>query len=101
MVIRAESQGEQILLHYRDNGCGIPAANLAHIFEPFYTTKLGKGGSGLGMYLVYNLVSNVLGGRIQVQSPPGEGTWVDITIPRTAPDVATNPLATGVSQPGF
>ena len=101
MVIRAESQGEQILLHYRDNGCGIPAANLAHIFEPFYTTKLGKGGSGLGMYLVYNLVSNVLGGRIQVQSPPGEGTWVDITIPRTAPDVATNPLAKGVSQPGF
>ena len=75
--------------------------NLAHIFEPFYTTKLGKGGSGLGMYLVYNLVSNVLGGRIQVQSPPGEGTWVDITIPRTAPDVATNPLAKGVSQPGF
>ena len=101
MVIRAESQGEQILLHYRDNGCGIPPANLAHIFEPFYTTKLGKGGSGLGMYLVYNLVSNVLGGRIQVQSPPGEGTWVDITIPRTAPDVATNPLAKGVSQPGF
>jgi signal transduction histidine kinase len=53
------------------------------------------------MYLVYNLVSNVLGGRIQVQSPPGEGTWVDITIPRTAPDVASNPLAKGVSQPGF
>jgi signal transduction histidine kinase len=101
MVIRAESQGEQILLHYRDNGCGIPAANLAHIFEPFYTTKLGKGGSGLGMYLVYNLVSNVLGGRIQVQSPPGEGTWVDITIPRIAPDVATHPLAKSVSQPGF
>ena len=53
------------------------------------------------MYLVSPLVSNVLGGRIQVQSPPGEGTWVDITIPRIAPDVATHPLAKSVSQPGF
>ncbi len=51
-----------------DDGCGIEADNLSKIFDPFYTTKLGKGGSGLGLSIVYNLVNDVLGGSISVES---------------------------------
>jgi PAS domain S-box-containing protein len=85
IAIRAEQKDSRVELRYEDDGCGIPAHSLPHVFEPFYTTKLGRGGSGLGMYLVYNLVSNVLGGSIRVQSTPGEGTWIDITLPLVAP----------------
>jgi signal transduction histidine kinase len=74
-----------VMLHYADNGRGIPASSLPHIFEPFYTTKLGRGGSGLGMYIVYNLVSNVLGGHIGIESEEGSGTHIRIALPQVAP----------------
>ncbi|MFZ1828881.1 MAG: HAMP domain-containing sensor histidine kinase [Candidatus Competibacteraceae bacterium] len=76
----------QLALHYVDNGVGIPAATLNRIFEPFFTTRLGQGGSGLGLYIVYNLVRGVLGGTIQVESSSGQGTSFTLTLPCTAPD---------------
>jgi signal transduction histidine kinase len=51
------------------------------IFEPFYTTKRGQGGSGLGLHIVYNLVTQALGGRIKCESTPGSGTTFTIEIP--------------------
>jgi signal transduction histidine kinase len=83
--IEARLQGAMVMLHYADNGRGIPASSLPHIFEPFYTTKLGRGGSGLGMYIVYNLVSNVLGGHIGIESEEGSGTHIRIALPQVAP----------------
>ena len=77
---------DQIVLRYRDNGRGIPAETLNRIFEPFFTTRLGQGGSGLGLYIVYNLVTAVLGGSIEVDSPPGQGTSFTLTLPRSAPE---------------
>ncbi len=68
-----------------DNGVGISEANLARIFDPFFTTKLGQGGSGLGLNIVYNLISDVLGGSIQVKSVPGEGTSFILILPLAAP----------------
>jgi PAS domain S-box-containing protein len=65
----------------RDNGCGIPVAHLDKVFDPFFTTKLGQGGSGLGLNIVYNLVTTTLGGRIQVNSQMGAGTQFTITLP--------------------
>ncbi|MDG4552408.1 MAG: ATP-binding protein [Candidatus Contendobacter sp.] len=76
----------RVILRYADNGTGIPAAILNRIFEPFFTTRLGQGGSGLGLYIVYNLVTGVLGGAIHAQSQPGQGTVFTLVLPRAAPD---------------
>ena len=72
-------------LRVSDNGAGMPPEILSRIFEPFFTTRLGQGGSGLGMSIVRNIVIGLLGGRLQVHSTPGEGTRVDIRLPRAAP----------------
>ncbi|WP_018274554.1 ATP-binding protein [Teredinibacter turnerae] len=68
-----------------DDGNGIPPENLGRIFDPFFTTKLGEGGNGLGMHIVHNIVTGVLGGTIQVNSALGEGTEFLLTIPLLAP----------------
>lgn len=84
--ISAESTDEGwIELRVKDDGVGIPAANLTRIFDPFFTTKLGAGGSGLGLNITHNLVTSLLGGRIQVQSEVGIGTSFIISLPITAP----------------
>lgn len=89
--ISARQEGSHVVLEYADNGCGIPKASLPHIFEPFYTTKLGRGGSGLGLYIVYNLVSNVLGGSIVPHSVPGAGTRFVLRLPVDGPQRVAPP----------
>jgi signal transduction histidine kinase len=65
---------DQVTIEYADDGKGIPVEHLSKIFEPFFTTKRGQGGSGLGLHIVYNLVTRKLGGTIQCESKPGFGT---------------------------
>jgi len=67
--------------HYRDNGKGMSEETVKRIFEPFYTTKRGQGGSGLGMHIVYNIVTQTLGGTIKCASTAGSGVSFDIRIP--------------------
>jgi signal transduction histidine kinase len=55
------------------------------VFDPFFTTKMGQGGSGLGMNIVYNLVTGVLRGTIRIESELGKGTTVILTLPRKVP----------------
>ncbi len=80
-----------------DNGCGIPADQLAHIFEPFYTTK--DTGVGLGLAIVQGIIERH-GGKIALTSRPGQGTTATITLPARAPTTvgaggpATPPPAT-------
>ncbi len=69
------------LVHYRDNGCGVPENIKKRIFDPFVTTKRGEGGSGLGMHLVYNLVTQALNGKITLESALGEGVDIQIDFP--------------------
>jgi len=64
-----------------DNGTGMPAAVRQHVFEPFFTTKRGHGGTGLGLHLVYNLVTQLLGGSIACGTAPGGGTRFVIRLP--------------------
>jgi len=71
--IVAQKDGEQIALRYADDGAGIPKEHLSRIFDPFFTTRRGSGGSGLGLNIVYNLVTGMLRGSIEVNSAPGEG----------------------------
>ena len=73
--------GELILISYHDDGVGMPESVRSRIFEPFFTTKRGQGGSGLGMHVVYNLVTQLLKGNIQCISTEGVGTEIIIQIP--------------------
>lgn len=72
-------------LRVSDNGNGMSEEVLSRVFEPFFTTRLGHGGSGLGMAIVHNIVVGLLGGRLQVRSEPGAGTSIDIQLPPSAP----------------
>ncbi|NJK74451.1 MAG: AAA family ATPase [Microcoleus sp. SU_5_6] len=69
------------VITYQDDGCGIPPENLPKIFDPFFTTARNRGGSGLGLHIVYNLVTQKLQGRIQVQSEVNFGTAFTIALP--------------------
>ncbi len=75
--------GDDINIHYEDNGVGISKENLKKIFNPFFTTKLGSGGSGLGLSIVYNLVHKNLKGSIRCLSNPEaeEGTTFELLFP--------------------
>lgn len=69
------------LLICRDDGVGMETSVLRRVFEPFFTTQRGRGGSGLGMHIVHNLVTDLLGGSIDVASEPEVGTQVSIRLP--------------------
>ncbi len=70
-----------VLIVVRDDGRGLNPEVLAHLFEPFVTTRRGKGGTGLGLHIVYNLVTQVLRGSIRAESAPGQGTRFEIRLP--------------------
>ena len=79
----------RIRLRYDDDGAGIPEKILNRIFEPFFTTRLGSGGSGLGLYIVYNLVTKILGGTIHGFSHMDKGVTFTLVLPQTAPEKTT------------
>jgi len=79
--VTATKQGELILICYQDDGIGISPAIKDKIFEPFITTKRGEGGSGLGLHLVYNLVTQALGGNISLDSDLDKGARFEISFP--------------------
>jgi PAS domain S-box-containing protein len=76
---------ERMRLDIGDNGVGIAASALGRIFDPFYTSKLGKGGSGLGLHIVHNIVADILAGSVTVTSKQGKGTTFSIFMPRVTP----------------
>jgi signal transduction histidine kinase len=78
IAIRIAHADGEAQLRICDDGRGMDAAERAHAFEPFYTTRRGDGGSGLGLHIVYNLVTQVLRGRIDCESASGRGTCFDI-----------------------
>ena len=86
MLIRAHRLGmDQVEITFSDNGIGIPEAVQRHVFDPFFTTRRAEGRTGLGLYIVHNLVTQQLGGRITLVSAPGKGTTICLTLPLLAP----------------
>lgn len=81
VTITVTSDEQAVSIRYEDNGKGMAEEQKKRIFDPFYTTKRGSGGTGLGMHLVYNLVCEKLGGDISCESTPGEGTCFIIILP--------------------
>jgi two-component system, sensor histidine kinase ChiS len=81
--IKAQTVNEntQLILRYSDNGKGISSSIINNIFDPFFTTNRQGGGSGLGLHIVYNLVTHKLNGTIQCESIEGEGTTFTLEIP--------------------
>lgn len=78
-------QSGYVRIEFRDNGRGIPQEHLSRVFDPFFTTRLGQGGSGLGLNIVINIVEGLLGGTIRVESELGVGTVFVIDLPLVAP----------------
>ncbi|QLI82394.1 tetratricopeptide repeat protein [Chitinibacter fontanus] len=76
---------EQIELSYWDTGVGIAESIKKRVFDPFFTTRFGQGGSGLGLYLVYSLVTGTLGGGIELRDRPAGGVWFVLRLPIVAP----------------
>lgn len=69
-----------------DDGDGMTQEVVKLAFDPYFTTRFGQGGSGLGLYIVYNLVNSALGGSITLHSAPGQGTRTTLWLPLAAPD---------------
>lgn len=68
-----------------DNGMGMSSEVLRQAFDPFFTTRRGTGGTGLGLHIAYNLVSQQLGGKLALESKPGHGTILRMTLPKLGP----------------
>lgn len=85
---------DMVILEIADHGCGMSQEIKAQVFEPFFTTKQTGSGSGLGLSMVYGFVRQS-GGRVEIESAPGQGTIVRLQLPRAIVPVATaaEPLA--------
>ena len=86
MQLQARPVDDRVTISFRDNGCGMTPDVVQRVFDPFFTTRLGTGGSGLGMHICYNLVTGPLGGSIRVHSQPGQGSEFTLDLPLVAPD---------------
>lgn len=74
IIINVYTENDQLVINYHDNGNGMTKEVLGQLYNPFYTTKRGAGGTGLGMHITYNIITSKLGGLIECQSTPHEGT---------------------------
>lgn len=89
IVVSADGP-ERIAIRLQDDGVGMPADVARRAFDPFFTTAMGRGGTGLGLFIVHNAVTNVLAGTITLESAPGRGSTFDLRIPVVAPVVAVD-----------
>jgi PAS domain S-box-containing protein len=86
VAIKVRASGkDSVEILFSDDGCGMSADVRRHAFDPFYTTRRHLGSTGLGLHILHNIVTNRLGGRLNLDSSPGAGTKFRITLPRVAP----------------
>jgi PAS domain S-box-containing protein len=80
-----ESGSDSVEIIFSDNGVGMSLDVRRRAFDPFFTTRRDQGGTGLGLHIVYSIVTNRLGGRLGLDSVPGGGTRIQMILPRIAP----------------
>ena len=83
--VSVEQDDKTIKIVFSDDGKGVMDQNKNKVFDPFFTTKLGQGGSGLGLSIVFNIVTGILGGTIDLESEVGKGARFIINLPLVAP----------------
>lgn len=93
--IRVREQGPAIVVEVADNGNGMSKEALSQAFTPFFTTRRGAGGSGLGLFSSRRVVETTLGGKITVDSEPGRGTRFTIVLPVGGETDAARPVSHG------
>jgi signal transduction histidine kinase len=101
ITISARPRGhDDVEIIFADNGAGMTPDVQRQAFDPFFTTRRNEGGTGLGLHIVYNLVTQQLGGRMMLESRLGQGTTFRIIMPRTAKggDATSETLADGTTQ---
>jgi PAS domain S-box-containing protein len=79
------SGNDHVEIDFSDDGCGMSSSVRRQAFDPFFTTRRDHGSTGLGLHIVYSIVTNGLGGRLTLDSKPGEGTKIRIILPREVP----------------
>jgi signal transduction histidine kinase len=91
---------DRVCIAFSDDGVGILPEHMPKVFDPFYTTGRDRGSTGLGLHIIYNLVTGTLGGRIDLDSRPGAGTTVRIEIPMSLGQIETPRNATAFEEQG-
>lgn len=81
LIISTKKAGEQAVLKIGDNGTGIPASSLEHIYQPFFSTKPEKSGTGLGLTITREIIEDMHQGKLEVTTETGKGTSFTITLP--------------------
>ena len=82
--VRASGK-DNVEVIFSDNGVGMSMDVRRRAFDPFFTTRRDQGGTGLGLHIVYSIVTTRLGGRLDLDSEPGGGTRIQMILPRIAP----------------
>jgi PAS domain S-box-containing protein len=86
MEIKVQATGkDHVEIVFFDNGRGMDHDVRRKAFDPFFTTRRDQGSTGLGLHIVYSIVTNYLGGRLHLDSAPGTGTTIQLILPRVAP----------------
>ena len=99
VFVEARAMGEnEVRIMVADDGIGMSDEVRRRAFDAFFTTRRSEGGTGLGLHIVYNLVTQTLGGRLALESKPGRGSTFRITIPRSAPQAP--PETPAADSPG-
>jgi len=85
VLVEARQVRDDVDIFVSDDGVGMSEEIQRRAFDPFFTTRRGEGGTGLGLHIIFNLVTQQLGGRLAFESRLGWGTRFRITLPRVAP----------------
>ncbi|MGN7611543.1 sensor histidine kinase [Magnetococcales bacterium HHB-1] len=80
-IVVQQPSPDQVAIHFKDNGRGIPKKNIEKIFDPFFTTNRAQGNTGLGLNIVFNTVNQTLGGEISCISEEDKGTEFIVQLP--------------------